>query len=241
MLAGAEVIPGTHGTWRDLVSALQRHTVHSELAQLSKDDRQILSLAYLSGHSNREIAAMLNVSVRTVSRRLTAALARLEESARRVGAWVSILGLALVALSARLAGAISRSDRMPAVTLVAAGTVTVVAIGLVVATPRMGAPAATAPPAQARQVPVQLPSVAGIDIVPASVVTDSGLVPAPVKTSHAGGNASGAPQTGGATSGRVCGGNPTSAAPVVPVGRRPGNPPAQPVTHPGAHNGGCGQ
>src|SRR5690348_7645236 len=73
LLAGGEVVPGTHDTWRDLVSALQRHTVHSELAQLSKDDRQLLSLAYLSGHSNREIAAMLNVSVRTVSRRLTAA------------------------------------------------------------------------------------------------------------------------------------------------------------------------
>ena len=39
-----ELEEGRHGAWRGLVSALQRHTVHGELAQLSKDDRQILSL-----------------------------------------------------------------------------------------------------------------------------------------------------------------------------------------------------
>src|SRR5205085_3782031 len=98
-----EPAAGPDGGWRGLVSALQRHTVHGELAQLSKEDRQILSLAYLGGHTNREIAAMLHVSVSTVRRRLSAALAHLEESMRRAGAWVSSLALLGLALYGRLA------------------------------------------------------------------------------------------------------------------------------------------
>ena len=96
-------MPDPPGAWGGLVSALQRHTVHGELAQLSKEDRQILSLAYLSGHTNREIAAMLRVSVSTVRRRLSAALARLEESMRRAGTWVSVLALLGLATYGRIA------------------------------------------------------------------------------------------------------------------------------------------
>ena len=140
LAADGEELAGTHGAWGGLVSALQRHTVHGELAQLPKDDRQILSLAYLGGHTNQEIAAMLHVSVSTVGRRLSTALARLEESMRRAGVWISSIALLALASYYRLAHLV-RGTRWPStVALVAAGTATVVTLGVaVVAPPKPGA------------------------------------------------------------------------------------------------------
>lgn len=234
LLADAEVVPAPHGAWHDLVSALQRHTVHNELAQLPDHDRHILSLAYVHGHSNREIATILNVSVRTVSRRLTAALARLEESARRAGAWVSILGLAMVAWSARLAAG-PRGTRLPAVAAVVVGTVTVVSVGFVAATPdTRGLPRLVAP-VRAAPAPAALPRLPRLSVVPAVLLSPSEppvttVTSAPAVAAHH--------ATVAAVAGRVCHGNPTSAPPAVPVGRRTGTPPPQPVSHPGP--GGCG-
>ncbi len=115
-----------HGTWEDLVAALQRQAVHGALAQLRKTDRQILTLAYLQGHSNREIANMLGVSVRTVSRRLSAALARLDDHVRQAKIWVT--SIAIVALAhvrgARLPGGVSTSA-VAAAAVVALGVVAV--------------------------------------------------------------------------------------------------------------------
>jgi len=231
-----EVESSQHSGWSGLVSALQRHTVHGELSQLSKDDRQILSLAYLSGHTNREIAAMLQVSVSTVSRRLSAALARLEESMRRAGVWLTTLALLGLAAYERLAQYV-RNNRWPStVALVAAGTATTVAITFV-----------TAPPAASGSRPTTVPRTAQLHVLPPSAlpaaVTVSnqavtaildkaiakGLANRPIKQ-----DATQAVVTGS----RVCGGNPTSAPPPIPVGSRGAHPTGPPVTVPGP--GGCG-
>lgn len=140
----AEAAPARHGAWGGLVSALQRHTVHGELSQLPKEDRQILSMAYLYGHTNREIAEMLDVSVSTVRRRLSQALSRLDESMRRAGLWVSILALGALALYNRLNHS-ARATRLPAtLAAVAAGTATVVTLGVVAVGPA-ATPAAASP------------------------------------------------------------------------------------------------
>src|SRR5690348_8158027 len=107
-----EVGVDRHGAWQGLVSALQRHTVHGELAQLSPEDRHILSLAYLSGYTNREIATVLQVSVSTVGRRISAALARLEDSMRKAGAYTAILMLLGLAALERIASYV-RNNRWP--------------------------------------------------------------------------------------------------------------------------------
>src|SRR5256885_1910495 len=87
----------THGGWLGLVAALQRHTVHDAMVEMPQEDRKILTLAYLHGHTNDEIAHGLNVSVRTVSRRLSNALAKLEEQVTTLGVWM--LATALVVLA----------------------------------------------------------------------------------------------------------------------------------------------
>lgn len=224
------------GAWQGLVSALQRHTVHGELAQLSKDDRQILSLAYLSGYTNREIATMLHVSVSTVSRRLSSALQRLEESMRKAGTWITMLLLLALAGYERIAHYV-RSNRWPStVALIAAGTATTVAVTLAVAPPARSS--ANTPNTSAsvlhtvRLVPPgeQQPSVVVVSDQPVTVAVD----PAARGAKHGDPNVS-APIV---TSSRVCGGNPTSAAPPVPVGPRGTGQKDPPVTHPAP--GGCG-
>lgn len=226
-----------HGAWGGLVSALQRHTVHGELAQLSKEDRQILSLAYLSGHTNREIAAMLQVSVSTVRRRLAVALARLEDSMRRAGVWMATLALGGLAVYNRFAH--SRGARWPStVAMVAAGTATVVTIGIVAVTPS-SAPAAGPSSGQARVTqpgisvpgfgrPLALVSTATVPELAVTEVT-AGHGPSAVKHTTV--------QTVSPTTRLGCHGNPTDAPPATPVGTR-GSHPGAPVTHPG--KGGCG-
>jgi DNA-binding CsgD family transcriptional regulator len=231
-----EVEASQHGGWSGLVSALQRHTVHGELAQLSKDDRQILSLAYLSGHTNREIAAMLQVSVSTVSRRLSAALARLEDSMRRAGVWITTLALLGLAAYERLAQYV-RNNRWPStVALVAAGTATTVAITMVVApSAASGArPATVSQRAQAIRVVTtrELPAAAVIvSDQPVTVAVDQPSAKAGNPSKHEASQPV-------VTASRICHGNPTSAPPPIPVGSPGAHPTGAPVTHPGP--GGCG-
>src|SRR5262245_60727484 len=97
LAADAGWLPGDRSGWRGLVTALQRHSVLGALSALHRSDRQILTMAYLQGHTNVEIARILSVSVRTVSRRLGVALSRLEAHARNVGIWIA--SLLLVALA----------------------------------------------------------------------------------------------------------------------------------------------
>ena len=130
----------SYGTWQDLVAALQRQAVHSALAQLRRADRQILTLAYLQGRTNGEIAAMLGVSVSTVRRRITAALSSLDEHVRKARIWVSSLPVFFL-----LHG---RSLRWPGgVATAATATAAAVTIGLVAIGPesRQTSPASQAP------------------------------------------------------------------------------------------------
>ena len=90
----------TDGGWSETASALRRHTLHAALAQLTVLERNIVSLAYLEGHTNRQIAAALGVSVTTVRRRLRTALGRLQAYVASSGAWLAsilLLGLGLFA------------------------------------------------------------------------------------------------------------------------------------------------
>ena len=230
-----EVTNGHSGAWGGLVSALQRHTVHSELARLPKQDRQILSLAYVHGHTNREIAAMLQVSVRTVGRRMTLALARLEESARRAGAWATAFALLGLAAYSRWV-ATARSNRWSSsLAMAAAGTVTVVAVGVSVATP---APIeATQGPAPVVAVPIQVPLQVE---QPFSAIIDTVAVTVAAETRPARGHAADAHAANQApvTASRICGSNPTDAPPATPVGPRGAGPHTPPVTVPPP--GGCG-
>ncbi|TMD11634.1 MAG: RNA polymerase sigma factor [Chloroflexi bacterium] len=231
-------MPDPPGAWGGLVSALQRHTVHGELAQLSKEDRQILSLAYLSGHTNREIAAMLRVSVSTVRRRLSAALARLEESMRRAGTWVSVLALLGLATYGRIAHSV-RTMRWPStVAMVAAGTATAVAVGVAVVGPGTLdlKPSLVPPTSRSMQLTGSVPSA-----IPALLVS---ITPNVIATATKHPNGPVASATKQATTelstkkSLGCHGNPTSAPPAVPVGPREGHPTGPPVTHPGP--GVCG-
>lgn len=129
-----------NGGWRELASALQRHTLHNALIHLDPVERQIVTLAYLQGRTNRQIAAVMGVSVRTVSRRLSQALDHLDDYVRRTRGWVSatlLVGLSyLAARVGRVANGASATDWTHRVAAtVAVGTVAVVSVGLVATSP----------------------------------------------------------------------------------------------------------
>jgi hypothetical protein len=127
------------GAWRELASALQRHTLHSALTRLSAAERQIVTLAYLEGRTNRQIAASLGVSVSTVSRRLWIALEHLDEHVHRTGTWVTsmlLLGVVYVidrsGRLGRFAGTAASADWPHKLAgTVVVSTVAVASVGLV--------------------------------------------------------------------------------------------------------------
>jgi len=147
----------TAGAWRELASALQRHTLHNALTRLSAVERKVVTLAYLEGRTNRQIAATLGVSVSTVRRRLWLALEHLDEYVRRTGTWVSsmlVLGLVYVIdRSARLgrfanpAGPADWTHRLAAT--VAVGAVTAAGISLLSTNLHSSGANHTSPPANA--------------------------------------------------------------------------------------------
>jgi len=239
-------LPGDRSGWRGLVTALQRHSVLHALAQLRKGDRDILTMAYLEGHTNQEIGRMLRVSARTVSRRLAAALSQLEENARNVGIWLA--AFALVALGVvsrpsstywRVAGAL-RSDRW---TLAAAvGTATVVtaaSIAVVATSPESPFTRPSTYSAQARSINAGPVTFGPATVVPSSLVTTV-VAPAiePAGRTHKTKPAHEALTQTTAANTYGCGGNPTDAPAVTPIGPRGDGPHTSPVTHPGP--GGCG-
>ena len=63
--------------WSGLASALDRHTVRSGMAELSPEERQVVTLAYLEGRSNREIASSLSISESTVKAHVAGILNKL--------------------------------------------------------------------------------------------------------------------------------------------------------------------
>ncbi len=233
--------------WQALAAALHRHTVRGGLSELGPEHRRVITLAYLEGRTNREIAAMLGVSVTTVRRRLWIALGLLEAYIGRTGVWLS--ALILVAATSALrpatrvgpwvttaAGSADRAQRVA--TTLTAGAMSAAVLGVVAFTsdstpPQKSPRAATAQ--LVTQTSAAAPSVASIEsqlspsqsVQPNIVVTSSterATAPVPEGTSPAGDN----------DHNNGCGGNPTSAPPPVPVGPHAGG---APVTHPDA--GGC--
>ncbi len=175
---------GSAGGWRDLGSALQRHTIHNGLTHLSPEEREVVNLAYLEGRSNPQIAATLGVSVSTVRRRLWLALDHLDEYVRRTGTWVSaILLLGLVY-------AIDRSTRLgrwvsavpsadwphKLAAAVAVGTVTAAGVGLVAANLHSSTSKHSSPPATARLIP-SLPGVTKSSLANLQPITPSTVAP----------------------------------------------------------------
>src|SRR5260370_2749882 len=79
--------------WQALAAALHRHTVRGGLSELGPEHRPLITLAYLQGRPNREIAAMLGVSGPTVRRRLGVARGLLDAHICRTGDWRCELSL----------------------------------------------------------------------------------------------------------------------------------------------------
>jgi DNA-binding CsgD family transcriptional regulator len=229
------------GVWRGLVSALQRHAVENAIVELSPEDKEVLTLAYLQGQTNSQIAARLNVSSSTVRRRLSVALARLEARARRSGAWISSIATAAflqiveqVAKVGRVAGAIRPADWSTGLTgALTAGALVAVGVSLLVpdhhasTVERARAPAAV-------QI-AGLPQAVGHPSKSPSASVPAG--PSVAAVSRASTGANGTSATNAPDADKGCGGNPTNAPPVVPVGPRAHPPAGAPVTHPSA--GGC--
>lgn len=236
--------------WQALAAALHRHTVRGGLSELSPDERHVITLAYLEGRTNREIAALLGVSITTVRRRLWIALGRLEAYIGRSGVWLSALILVAAAYALRpatrvvswvttAAGSTDRAQRL--VTTVTAGAMSAAILGVVAFTsdsamPGKAAPRAAAPLVTHASVAALPVTAIGSRISPPpsarrTIVVDrtnvKGKGQDPVDTSPT--------RDGDKNNG--CDGNPTSAPPSVPVGPRAGHPTGAPVTHPDA--GGC--
>jgi hypothetical protein len=144
-----------------MISALQRNTIHNALTHLSPEERQAVTLAYLEGRTNRQIAAVLGVSVSTVKRRLSFALEHVDDYIRRSGTWVSsilLLGaLSIIGRAARLRGiantAASADWPHKLTATVAAGMVTAAGVGLIAAHVDSSTSPHSSPPASARLIP----------------------------------------------------------------------------------------
>jgi len=242
--------PGTENAserWQALAAALHRHTVRGGLSELGPDERRVITLAYLEGRTNREIAAMLGVSVATVRRRLWIALGLLEAYIGRTGAWLSafILVAALSALrpATRMgqwvtaaAGSTDRAQRL--FSTVTAGAMSAGVLGIVAFTSdstvlRTSPPGVKAP--SIAQTHTSAPSVASIvsHVPPPSSVQPNIVVEgATVPDTHP--RSEGAASTPDSHQNNGCDGNPTSAPPAVPVRSHATG---APVTHP--DGGGC--
>ena len=226
--------------WQTLAAALHRHTVRDGLDRLNAAERRVITLAYLEGRTNREIAAMLGVSVSTVRRRLHVALEHLDIFLRRSGAWLAALALAglaylngQMARGARWAGSPVADRTQLVATALTVGVLGVAVVGFV-ALPRPAAPNAGSATAIAPNFHVTIggPSLpSGPLTVAANVVPSAAGV---IVGTNAGSN-HGNTQTGAATNG--CQGNPTNAPPSLPIASPDHHPTAAPVTHPGP--GGC--
>jgi RNA polymerase sigma factor (sigma-70 family) len=232
------------GNWQSLASALDRHTVRSGMSELSPEERKVITLAYLEGRTNREIASILGVSLSTVRRRLWAALKRLDAYISRTGTWLSaILVFSAAYVLGRLTRLVGTGGWTQRLVSAVAVTATVAAVGLAAVSPDAvhpgRSPATTPPQARAAGTAVGVVIVAPgltLNLGPAqkaSIITASltdrvgrpvlSVPPLPVTVAP--------PELNGI---RGCHGNPTSAAPPTPVGRHSGG---SPVSHPG--KGGC--
>ena len=237
------------GEWQALASALDRHTVRGGMTELSPEERSVITLAYLEGRSNREIASIMGLSVSTVRRRLWIALKRLDAYISRTGTWLSALMLLgvgyAIARFHKLERAANADWTHKVASTVAVATVTAVTIGLTAVTPDSRGSTVASTPAPAPMIAAS-PGVG----LPASPALLSSLDSAHTSTMLPADRSTGAggavrvkprppanetqPVTRSHHPNRGCHGNPTSAPPPVPVGRHANG---SPVTHPSA--GGC--
>ena len=248
LVAGRPAANGGSEPWHTLAAALHRYTVGGGLSELNPEERRVISLAYLEGRTNREIAALLGVSITTVRRRLWVALGRLDAYVSRGGAWLSafVLAIAAYALShaarpvrwvTAAGGSADRAQRVAAT--ITAGAVAAAALGVVAFTSDSAAPRKSphtvAAPAVAHTVVASHPSTPAISVP----VTPPSIQPLVVAEGRSKTNSDSktTSSTAGTEPNNGCDGNPTSAPPAVPVGPRAGHPTVAPVTHPDA--GGC--
>jgi len=81
-----DVPPGTEPATNGLESRteffLQRERVRAAVAGLPEEQRQVLTLAYFGGYTQREIAEALNQPLGTVKTRVRLAMNRLREALR---------------------------------------------------------------------------------------------------------------------------------------------------------------
>jgi hypothetical protein len=215
----------------------------------------VITLAYLEGRTNREIAAMLGVSVSTVSRRLWLGLKRLEAYISRTGTWLStflLLAAAYVlyrpARMARSVGAAASGDWTQRLVSTVAVAATVSAVGLAAVSPdairpgKSPAPAPLQAVAAAPSLDLSVPPGHVTNLAPAPVarIVTPNVPPVVVTSVVPLVHLSAVPPLPvivtlpRAHGHRGCGGNPTNAPPSVPVGRHSGG---SPVIHPG--KGGC--
>jgi DNA-binding NarL/FixJ family response regulator len=229
--------PNASDGWHSTTSALQRHTVGGALSELDPQHRRVITLAYLEGQSNRQIAATLGVSVATARRRLWKALERLEMYVSAAGAWLAALlvGFSVYVLS-RLARVVESADTAQRVAAtVTVGVLAAAAVGVITIIPSTSAPLNALPKAAA-------PVAPGLEvIVPwASISAAQGIEQAPDQQvlrnakKHIA-DAIVAPTTGGGSSSNGCQ-RLTGAPPAVPVGSRSAHPTGPPVN---PLKGGC--
>ncbi len=230
--------PNASDGWHSTTSALQRHTVGGALSELDPQHRRVITLAYLEGQSNRQIAATLGVSVATARRRLWAALERLEMYVSAAGAWLAALlvGFSVYVLS-RLAKVTQSADTAQRVAAtVTVGVLAAAAVGVITVIPSTSAPLHTLPNAAA-------PVAPGLQVIVPMVGISAPLGIGQAPDEQVLGDAKKdmadpivAPATGDNQSSNGCHGNLTGAPPAVPVGRHgahPAGPPVNPLT------GGC--
>jgi len=237
------------GEWQALASALDRHTVRGGMSELSAEERRVITLAYLEGRTNREIAAILGVSVSTVRRRQWVALKRLDAYISRTKTWLSAIVLLgggyLIARAHKLERFANADWTQKVASTVVVGAVTAAAIGLTAVIPDSTGSTGSSAPSTSQMIAaapgVNLPASPALlfnlhsaqklrtetaDILAGPGPVSRVIPPAPAAETP--------PSTGSYHLNQGCDGNPTSAAPPVPVGRHAYG---SPVTHPSA--GGC--
>jgi hypothetical protein len=242
---------GASDQWHKLAAAFHRHTIRGGLAQLSPEERRLVTLAYLEGRTNRQIAAAMGVSISTVQRRLGVALQRLETYISRSGAWLSGLVLLVASYatvrSARLgrstASVIGTADRAQKVAAtLAVGALATAAVGLIGLTSDSAAPKS----AQAATSPFTVPATESAQRLRSGPDAPQMVMLAQDRPDAAGvsGGKAHTPAletaplvTVALHSSNGCHGNPTNAPPPVPVGSKGTHRTGSPVTHPSA--GGC--
>ena len=236
--------PATSEHWQSMTAALQRHTVSGALSELEPEHRRVIQLAYLEGHTNRQIAEVMGVSVTTVKRRLLKALERLELFIGAAGAWLAALvvafGVYLGSRVAKLAGGPEDAQRVASAA--AAATLAAAAVGVVTFMPdtvsHRHAPASANAPVVAGLTVPSSPDAGGPAIgtqevqAPPDNTGSKGRAKDPAQPDlQEGGGSSATPGING------CHGNPTGAPAPVPVGPRSGHGLGPPVDPPG--KGGC--